>query len=157
MAKSAIDVFSGIVCLGHIKIACQNEIITSLPWQTILGSFMKRFANDFHSWLRHSWKLLTYRLTPDPKIVTHGNSCIINLCINILHARINTVRPRQNGLHFPDDIFKYIFINENCCILTRFSFELVTKDPINNVPALVQIMDWHRPGDRPYSEPMVVS
>ena len=36
-----------------------------------------RFANDFHSWLRHSWKLLANRLTRDPKIVIHGNSCII--------------------------------------------------------------------------------
>ena len=30
------------------------------------------FANDFHS-----WKLLANRLTRDPKIVIHGNSCII--------------------------------------------------------------------------------
>ena len=36
-----------------------------------------RFANDFHSWLRHSWKLLANRLTRDPKIVIHGNSYII--------------------------------------------------------------------------------
>ena len=36
-----------------------------------------RFANDFHSWLRHSWKLLANRLTRDPKIAIHGNSCII--------------------------------------------------------------------------------
>ena len=36
-----------------------------------------RLANDFHSWLRHLWKLLANRLTRDPKIVIHGNSCII--------------------------------------------------------------------------------
>ena len=36
-----------------------------------------RFANNFHSWLRHSWKSLANRLTHDPKIVIHGNSCII--------------------------------------------------------------------------------
>ena len=36
-----------------------------------------RFANDFHSWLRHSWKSLANRLTRDPKIVINGNSCII--------------------------------------------------------------------------------
>ena len=44
---------------------------------TILGSLVMRFANDFHSWLRHSWTLLANRLTRDPKIVIHGNSCII--------------------------------------------------------------------------------
>ena len=32
-----------------------------------------RFANDFHSWR----KSLANRLTRDPKIVIHGNSCII--------------------------------------------------------------------------------
>ena len=26
---------------------------------------------------------------------------------------INTLRPRQDGRHFPDDIFKCIFLNEN--------------------------------------------
>ena len=29
----------------------------------------------------------------------------------------NTLRPRQNGLHLPDDIFKWIFLNENVWIL----------------------------------------
>ena len=28
--------------------------------------------------------------------------------------------------------------------------------PINNIPALVQIMAWRRPGDKPLSEPMMV-
>ena len=26
---------------------------------------------------------------------------------------LNTLRPRQNGRHFADDIFKWIFLNEN--------------------------------------------
>ena len=28
--------------------------------------------------------------------------------------------------------------------------------PINNIPALVQIMAWRRQGDKPLSEPMIV-
>ena len=32
----------------------------------------------------------------------------------------------------------------------------VHNGPINNIPALVQIMAWHRSGDKPLSEPMVV-
>ena len=40
-------------------------------------SWVKWFANNFHSWLRHSWKLLANRFTRDPKIVIHDNSCII--------------------------------------------------------------------------------
>ena len=34
-------------------------------------------ANDFHSWLRHSWKSLANRLTCEPKIIIIGNSCIV--------------------------------------------------------------------------------
>ena len=26
---------------------------------------------------------------------------------------VNTLRPRQNGRHFPDNILKWIFLNEN--------------------------------------------
>ena len=31
------------------------------------------------------------------------------------------------------------------------------RSPINNIPALVQIMAWRRPGDKPLSEPMFVN
>ena len=33
------------------------------------------------------------------------------------HSFIFTLRPRQNGRHFADDISKLIFLYENCCIL----------------------------------------
>ena len=33
----------------------------------------------------------------------------------------------------------------------------VPKGPIDNIPALVQIMAWHPSGDKPLSEPMMVS
>ena len=58
---------------------------------------------------------------------------------------------------FPDDIFKSIFFNENVQIFIKMSLNSVPKAPINNIPALVQIMAWRRPGDKPLSEPMVVS
>ena len=66
------------------------------------------------------------------------------------------LRPRQDGGHFPDDIFKCIFSNENPWISIKISLRFVPKGPINNVPALIQIMSWRRPGDKPLSEPMVV-
>ena len=69
---------------------------------------------------------------------------------------INTWRPGQDGCHFAD-IFTCIFINENCCILTKFSLKYVRKDPIDNNPALVQIMSWRRSGNKPLSEPMMIS
>ena len=69
----------------------------------------------------------------------------------------NTLRPRQNGRQFPDDICKRIFLNQNVRILINISLEFVPKGPINNIPALVQIMAWRRPGDKPLSETMLVS
>ena len=62
---------------------------------------------------------------------------------------INTLTPRHNGCHFPDDIFKWIFLNGNVWI--------TIKGPIDNIPALVQIKAWRRPGDKPLSEAMMVT
>ena len=46
-----------------------------------------------------------------------------------------------------DDIFKCIFLNENVRISIKISLKFVPKRPINNIPVLVQIMAWRRPGD----------
>ena len=70
---------------------------------------------------------------------------------------LNSLRPRQNGRHFADDTFKRIFVNENVRISMKISLKFVPKGPINNNPALVQIMAWRRSGDKPLSEPMMVS
>ena len=68
---------------------------------------------------------------------------------------VNTYRPRQNGRRFADDIFKCIFMNENIWVSIKVSLQFVPKGPINNTPALVQIMAWRRLGDKPLSEPMM--
>ena len=73
------------------------------------------------------------------------------------HHNINTLRSRQNGRHFSDDILKCIFFYENICISTKFSLKFVAKSSINNIPALVQLMAWCRPGDESLSETMMVS
>ena len=65
--------------------------------------------------------------------------------------------PRQNGRHFRDDIFKCIFLKENVQISNKISLMFVPKGPINNIPALFQIMAWCRPGDKPLSETMMIS
>ena len=70
---------------------------------------------------------------------------------------LNILRPRKNGRHFPDDIFKCIFLNENVLILNKISLKFVPKGQINNITALVQIMAWRRPYDKPLSEPRMES
>ena len=38
---------------------------------------------------------------------------------------------------FPDDIFKYIFFNENVWIVIKISRKFAPRVPINNIPSLV--------------------
>ena len=54
-----------------------------------------------------------------------------------------------------DNIFKRIFLNEKTQILIQISLKFVLKGPINKITALVQIMAWHWPGDKPLPEPML--
>ena len=68
----------------------------------------------------------------------------------------NTLRQRRNRRHFADDIFKCIFLHENVWISIEISLKFVPKGPINNIPALVQIMAWCRLGNKPLSEPMMI-
>ena len=58
-------------------------------------------------------------------------------------------------LPFADDIFNAFFLNKNVIISIKIS-EICSKGLVNNVQALVQIMAWRRPGDKPLSEPMKV-
>ena len=81
-----------------------------------------------------------------------------SLLLHVLNSmNVNTWGPRQNGRYFPEDIFKLIFLNENVLILIKISLKFVPIGPINNIPALVQVMAWRRPGGKPLSEPMMVS
>ena len=76
---------------------------------------------------------------------------------NMVAFYLNTLRPRQDGRYLPDDIFRCIFLNENVWIPLKISLEFVPKVPISNIPALVLITAWLRPGDKPLSEPMMFS
>ena len=72
----------------------------------------------------------------------------------VLHYHIEA---QTNGRHLADDIFQCIVLNENVWIPIKISLKFVPKGRINNIPVLVQIMAWRRPGDKPLSEPMIVS
>ena len=68
----------------------------------------------------------------------------------------NTLRPRHNGHHFAEDIFKCIFLNENVWIPIKISLNFVPYSPINIysiigsdnglVPARWQAIIWNYDG-----------
>ena len=43
------------------------------------------------------------------------------------------------------DIFSYLFVNEN----DRILIQVISEESTDNKPALVQVMAWRRPGDKP--------
>ena len=73
----------------------------------------------------------------------------------VASVHVNTLRPRQNGRPFSGDIFEWIFLNENLSISINISLKFVPRGRINNIPTLIQVMAWRRPGDKPLSEPMM--
>ena len=54
-----------------------------------------------------------------------------------------------------EDNLKSIFLNENDRIPIRISLKFVPMCPIDNKPALVQVMAWRRTGDKPFPELML--
>ena len=54
-----------------------------------------------------------------------------------------------------DENFKCIFLNENRGIPIRISLKFVPRSPIDNKPALVQVVAWRRTGDKPLPELML--
>ena len=64
------------------------------------------------------------------------------------------------GRNKMDDISHTTFSSAflmNIWIPIKISLKFVPKGPIDDIPALVQIMAWSRPGGKPLSEPMMVS
>ena len=111
----------------------------------------------------HPWSITFKEPTLNHEIAYHYSTLLSVITVTILPlvqpwiTQFNTLRPRQNGRHFADDMFKCIFVNENVWIPIEISLKFVPEGSINNNPALFQIMAWRRPGDKPLSEPMMVS
>ena len=53
------------------------------------------------------------------------------------------------------DNFKCIFLTQNERILIQISLKFVSRSPIDNVSALVQVIAWHRTGANQLPEPML--
>ena len=115
-----------------------------------------------HPWVPHGehlFVLFAQRHARRCHCQCHTVSLFPALSLTTKHGTttLNTLRPRQNDHHFPDDIFDCIFLNENIRISLEILLKFVPRRLINNIPALVQIMGWRRSGDKPLSEPKVFS
>ena len=120
---------------------------------------MKEKLNFHHIWLWWNKMSMKGTYTTFMGPIQYKNCCDISWdpVSKVEVIPINTLRPRQNGHHFTDNIFKCIFLNENVWMSIKISLMFVPKGPINGIPALVMIMAWRRSVDKPLSEPMMVS
>ena len=57
------------------------------------------------------------------------------------------IEAETNGRHFADDTLEYIFWNENIWNSIKVSLKFISKCPIDNKPAFIQILAWRWPGD----------
>ena len=66
-----------------------------------------------------------------------------------------TSKPRRNGHHCTDVISECIFMKENGhnVISIKILLKFVPRGPINNMPALVQMMAWYQIGEKSLSQP----
>ena len=100
-----------------------------------------------------------YNISPEPIKDMFNMKNLLFPCYSSNHIWIpwNPLGLKQNGRCFAHDTFKWIFLNENVTISIKVLLKFVAKGSINNIPALVQIIAWRRSGDKPLSEPMMVS
>ena len=144
-------------------------------WISLMIQLSRNFVESWNESLFGTWifslfadwnaMLSSWATYPKQSTNHYGKSCSVPVrCPQVTRHGgvfpssnfVNTLKPRQNGRHCADDTFKRIFVNENFRILIEISLKFVPKGPINNISALVQIMAWRRPGDKPLSEPMMV-
>ena len=115
----------------------------------ILTDVLSNLTNGWNFHSMFAWKCLI-----------HVTDCVLWHPIafrrTIQTAYKSKLRPKQNGRYIPDDIFKWISFNENKKTI-KISLQFVPKHPINNISALVQTVAWRRLGEKPLSEPTMVS
>ena len=117
-----------------------------LCWNITLYLMMSWHGNILH--YGHLWgESMGYR-----GLIMQGFDIFLVVCLLNL---FNTLRPRQNGLCFAEDVLISISLIKYVWIFIKISL-FVVKGPINNNPSLVQVMVWCWLGDKPLSEPMMV-
>ena len=112
-----------VLLLGRRQaIIGSNDGISSIHTVATNSSEILSEIHNFHSRKCH-WKCC---------LLNGSNFVKASMC-----SHVNTLRLRQDGRHFADDISKCIFLNENVWIPIEISLKFVPKGPIDNIPALV--------------------
>ena len=138
----------------HVVHMLENSVISLRTLLANLDFDMKvngSFCVLNFIWLG-SWWLEVYRITT--KHMVRLRAYVNNLSYHVIAIgkwQFHTL----SGRRFSDDIFKCIFFNEEFQFRLKCHWNLFIGS--SNIPALVQTMGRRRPGDKPLSEPIMVS
>ena len=95
-----------------------------------------------------SWMVTFYMYVPSIEIMQCYKIQKLSWFLSVFSTEVcfivNTLRPRQNGRHFPHDISKCIFLNENVSVAIAILLKFVPTVPIDNKATLFHIMAWRR-------------
>ena len=86
----------------------------------------------------------------------HTYFCNATLPVHMLTRIGYHIEAETKWLPFSWRHFQMYFLEWKHINFITISLKFVPKGPIDNIPALVQIMAWRRPGDKPLSESMLV-
>ena len=130
-----------------VGITIKGIVLLGFEWNLLYTSLMSTILPEFQS------ETMQRDASANDDFPVGGWSSADTVLTLHRLGQLNTLRLRQNGHHFPDDIFNCIFLDENVWISIKIRWSLF----LNNIPALVQAMASRWPGDRPLSELMMVS
>ena len=148
--RHQIETFSALLALYEGNSPVTGEFPSQMTVTRSFDIFFDRRLNKRLNKHSRRW----WFETPSRPLWSHCNE-IIHRPRTYEGPALNALRSRQNGRHSPDGIFKCIFFNENCNILMKISLKFVPQCPINNIPALVNIMAFCRSGEKPLSQQMM--
>ena len=116
--------------------------IRALPFSPVNNyglSMRARCRSLCFPWIMDKWLMRTHR-----SALGSGTGSLIN-----------SAPPGQNGCHFGRRHFQINFLEWKLWILIKISLKFVSKGSFNNKPAYVQVMAWHRTGNKLLFEPMM--
>ena len=132
--------FSAFVCCSCIGLLWNRASYFPTVWRCILLVYKLGFITCF-------FKFTFYTPGPVSKLCEQA-------CGFATQGITNTARLNQNGLSFPENIFKCIFFNESIKLSINIPLKFA---PNKQYSSNGSDNDWHRLGDQPSPQPMVVN
>ena len=130
----------------HSRLSSEWQLLfpdthSSNSFTTEIHSLDTLLTIEWNSWVfcmganSYSFLLLIYHIFNLKTLLFW--SCLICSSLWLFCLYVNLSPSGQNGHHFADDIFKWIFFNGTVWISIQISLKYAPKGPINNESALV--------------------